>query len=39
MLILPMLILAAMQVNIRAGAMPPKEASCVACLKIAVDVL
>lgn len=26
-------------VNIRAGAMPPKEANRVACLKIAVDAL
>ncbi len=36
---MPVLILPAVQINIRAGAMPPKEANGVAYLKIPVDVL
>ncbi len=36
---MPVLILPAVQVNIRAGEMPPKEANGVAYLKIPVDAL
>ena len=36
---MPVLILPAVQVNIRAGEMPPKEGNGVAYLKIPVDAL
>jgi hypothetical protein len=36
---MPVLILPAVQVNIRAGEMPPKEANGVVYLKIPVDAL
>lgn len=36
---MPVLIVPAVQVNIRAGALPPKEANGVAHLKIPIDLL